>query len=328
MREIIFIRKHEVRWLAIEQHLKKPRTTDPDILASDYVSVIDDLAYARAKYPKSQTTHYLNQLAALAHNTLANNRRAHLRSAGKYWTHTVPVAFVGMRIEMLVCTIALILTSALGFLAGYESDAFARTILGNGYVDMTLQNIESGNPMGVYSSMDSFSMFVRIASNNVYVMLRIISLGLLPIIGVIGSIVYHGLMIGSFHALFAQHHVLGESLLAVWVHGAFELSCLVISAAAGLHAGMSYVNPGTYPRQTAFILAVRRSVTVSIGLLPFIVIAAVLESFVTRFTDMPLALNLFIIASSFALIWSYVVVLPSYLINKRSEHVRVSRSAT
>lgn len=322
MREIVFIERHEDRWRSIEGRLGRTTSVDPDVLASDYVSVIDDLAYSKAQYPTSLTTTYLNQLAALAHSALAQNRRAHVRGAATYWLSTVPMSFLAIRRDILVALGGLLFMSAVGFLAGLKDESFVRLILGNAYVDMTIANIESGHPMNVYASQVAWMMFFRIAFNNLFVMLRVVALGLIPIIGVMGSVVYHGLMIGSLFGLFAKHNVLETSFLAVFVHGAFELSCLVVTAAAGLHAGMSYVNPGTLPRQTAFIQAGRRSVTIAIGMIPFIIVAAILESFVTRWSDMPLLLNLTIIVGSLAMIWGYVSILPTYLSNKARTHAR------
>ena len=138
---------------------------------------------------------------------------------------------------------------------------------------MTLWNIKAGDPMGVYKS-EPWMMFARIAFNNVIVMLRVVALGALPLIGVAYVTIYHGVMIGVFHALFAQHGVLERSLLTVWIHGATEISMLIVSAAAGLSIGLSVMNPGTYPRREAFVRAMRRAALVAIGITPLILAAA------------------------------------------------------
>lgn len=328
VREIVFIERHEPRWRSIEDRLRRTSSVDPDVLASDYVSVIDDLAYARAQYPASLTTEYLNQLAALAHSALARNRKAHVRGTSTYWLVTVPTAFLAVRQEILIALGGLLFMALVGFLAGIKDESFIRLVLGNAYVDMTIANIEAGHPMNVYASRNGWEMFFAIASNNLFVMLRVVALGLIPLIGVMGSIVYHGLMIGSFFALFANYNVLEGSFLAVFVHGSIELSCLVVTAAAGLHAGMSYVNPGTLPRQMAFMLAARRSVTIATGMIPFIIVAAILESFVTRWTTMPLILNIAIILGSIFLIWGYVSILPTYILRKPSVYARTRTQAS
>ena len=47
----------------------------------------------------------------------------------------------------------------IGVLAALLEPDFLRVALGDGYVDMTLENIEKGDPMGVYKDMPSFAMF-------------------------------------------------------------------------------------------------------------------------------------------------------------------------
>ncbi len=324
MREIIFIRKHEERWRRIERHVDSSVLPDPDVLVTEYVAVMDDLSYARSRYPNSHTAIYLNTLASRLHLLLTTNRRSYSRSARRFWTHTVPSSALEIRGEIIVVLISLLFMIAIGYATGVSSDALARTILGDAYVDMTIANIERGEPMGVYSSMDSLSMFVKIFLNNLKVMLFAVALGLIPVFGVMGSLIYHGLMIGCFHALFTRYNMLETSLMTVWIHGAFEISCLVVCAAAGLHAGLSYINPGTYPRTTAFAMAVRRSVNVAIGLIPFILVAAVLEGWVTRTPSMNTALNVAIIVSSFAFIWGYLIILPSFFSASGAHHVRTT----
>jgi uncharacterized membrane protein SpoIIM required for sporulation len=58
-------------------------------------------------------------------------------------------------------------------------------------------------------------------------------------------------------------------------------------------------------------------VKILIGLVPFLVLAAFYEGFVTRYYGMPLALNLIILLSSAALIIFYFIVYPLQL--KRRE---------
>jgi uncharacterized membrane protein SpoIIM required for sporulation len=68
--------------------------------------------------------------------------------------------------------------------------------------------------------------------------------------------------------------------------------------------------PGTYKRKESFVRASYRGLKIVMGVVPVLVIAALLESFVTRYTDMPLALNLGIIAASLAFVMWYYVLWP------------------
>jgi len=68
--------------------------------------------------------------------------------------------------------------------------------------------------------------------------------------------------------------------------------------------------PGTYSRREALARAARDAVKLALGLAPVIVVAAFLESFVTRHTEMPVALSLAIIGGSAAFIIWYFGIYP------------------
>ncbi len=71
MRESLFIKQNSERW---KQYETKP-THDPDELAERFISITDDLAYAKTFFPKSKTTTYLNGLAADFHQSIYRNKK-------------------------------------------------------------------------------------------------------------------------------------------------------------------------------------------------------------------------------------------------------------
>ena len=74
--------------------------------------------------------------------------------------------------------------------------------MGDAYVDMTENNIESGNPFGVYQTGHPFIVWIGIMINNTIAALtdyaKGISLGILSVI----SIMRFGIEVGSFDYMF------------------------------------------------------------------------------------------------------------------------------
>ena len=196
---------------------------------------------------------------------------------------------------------------------------FARLILGDTYVNMTLENIEQGNPMAVYKQAGEVDMFIAITFNNVRVAFIAFAMGLLASFGTAYVLFSNGVMLGAFHTLFLQQDYLLSSLLVVYIHGTLEISAIVIAGGAGLVMGNSLLFPGTYARGQAFMRAARRGVKVVIGLVPVFITAGFLESFVTRYTEMPLLLSLLIIGGSLGFVLWYFVVYPIRLTNALAE---------
>lgn len=310
MREVAFLKANADKWKRFEQLVRSPQGADPDRLADLFVQVTDDLSYARTFYPGSKTAQYLNGLAAEVHQALYRNRREDRRRFATFWRDEVPRAMADSRRELLVSFLVFVLSVGVGALSAAGDGTFARLILGDAYVNMTLANIERGDPMAVYKQAHELDMFLAITFNNVRVSFMAFAFGLLCSFGTGYVLFQNGVMVGAFHALFFEHQLLGPSLLVVYIHGALELPAIVIAGAAGLVLGNSILFPGTYSRGQSLLRGARRGLKIVVGLVPVFVAAGLLEGFVTRHTDLPLAASLAIIAGSFGFILWYFVLYP------------------
>ena len=71
--------------------------------------------------------------------------------------------------------------------------------------------------------------------------------------------------------------------------------------------------PGTYSRKQSLIRAGQDAAKISIGLIPFFLIAAFLESYITRYTSMPIFASLLILGLSAGIIIWYFILYPRLL---------------
>ena len=67
MNEIQFLHENIHTWEEFEKLIGENNTADPDRLFELYITLTDDLAYARTFYPNTHTSRYLNQLTRKAH---------------------------------------------------------------------------------------------------------------------------------------------------------------------------------------------------------------------------------------------------------------------
>ncbi|MGC4057393.1 MAG: stage II sporulation protein M [Chitinophagaceae bacterium] len=193
---------------------------------------------------------------------------------------------------------------------------FARAILGNAYVDMTLENIEKGDPFGVYKSGDSFTMFLLIAWNNIRVSLLLFGMGIGYGVGTFYFLFRNALMVGVFEYLFYRNHLGGDFFLVVFIHGTLELSALVIAGASGFMIARALIFPGTYTRLAALRRSSLDAVKVSLSQVPVLLIAAFFESYVTRHTEMPVCLSIMILILSLLLVAGYFLYYPHRVFQK------------
>jgi uncharacterized membrane protein SpoIIM required for sporulation len=102
-------------------------------------------------------------------------------------------------------------------------------------------------------------------------------------------------------------------MLTIWIHGTLEISAIIIAGAAGLIMGNSILFPGTYSRLVSFRKGAKTGLKIVIGLIPVFIFAGLLESFVTRYTNMPVIFSLVIIIFSLVTVIFYFIIYPKKL---------------
>lgn len=323
MREVQFVKENAESWKAFEQNLISGVPVNPDELAEQYIRLTDDLSYARTFYPESSTTRYLNELTARVHIRIYKNKKEHSSRFSRFWKYEVAESAYILRKPFLYSFLIFAVSMLIGLISQIRDESFARMILGDGYVNMTLENIRQGDPMGVYKDGNSVFMFLAIATNNIYVALRAFATGILFSV-LTGYLLFeNGIMLAVFLYFFYQYGVPGTDSLPIWIHGTLEISAIILAGGAGLHLGNSILFPGTYSRLYSLRNSAIHGLKIIMSLMPVFITAAFLESFVTRHTEMPLWLTLLIIGISFAFIVWYYIIYP-ILTHKKNAHYTTS----
>ena len=310
MKEVTFIRQNISKWRAAEIVVETVSDGDATELADTYIDVTSDLAFAQTHYPESKITRYLNNLASALHNEIYRSHRYRWSRLLTYWTDEVPRTMWEARRELLLSFVVFLASAFVGMLSQLLDPEFCRIILGDHYVDMTLQNIAAGEPMAVYNGDPEDAMFGMITMNNVKVSFITFVFGVFTSLGTGFILFQNGVMLGSFQTFFAQHGLLWQSALAVWLHGTLEISAIIVAGAAGIAMGNGWLFPGTYPRLTSFRRGARRGLRIVVGTVPVFITAGFIESFLTRHTEWPDGLRLGIILASLAFVIYYYIILP------------------
>ena len=324
MREIAFIKQNKAKWLNFEQSLGQRDKRNPDELADSYIQLLNDLSYAQTYYPKSKTTIYLNFLVSQIYRKIYKTRRIEQNRLSYFFKTEVPLIVYENRKQVIFAFVLFFFFTLLGVISARYDHTFVRLILGDDYVNMTLKNIENGDPMAVYKSGNSMGSFIGITMNNIWVAARAYIYGLSAGILTFYIALQNGIMLGSFQYFFYEQNVFIESLKGIWLHGAMEIFSIVISTASGFMLAASLLFPKTYSRLYSFKNGVQQSLKVYISTLPFFVSAGFIEGFVTRHSNtMPLWLNILIIGGSLSIISFYYLIYP-FIVNKKHKHVNIS----
>ncbi len=317
MKEITFINRNKDRWKSFEKNMITPSNINPDDLADQFIQLTDDLSYAKTFFPKSPTISYLNTLTIQTHQQVYKNKKEKSNRFIIFWKQELPLELFHARKYFYISIVIFLISFALGAVSAINDDGFIRLVTSDEYVNTTLDNIEKGDPMGIYDSRGEFEMFFFITFNNIRVSFIAFIFGILTPIGVGFILFQNGVMLGSFQTFFYLKNLLAISSLTIYIHGALEIPAIVLAGGAGIILGNSYIFPRTYPRLISLQMGVKRGLKIMLGLIPVFIVAGFLESFVTRhYESMPIFLNLSIIISSLTFIIWYFFVFPIIVYKK------------
>lgn len=319
MREVAFIKTNKEKWLEFEQAIFGKQLKNPDELASLYTQLVNDLSYAQTYYPKSKTVLYLNNLAAKAFQKIYKTKRQDTNRFVYFWKTEVPLIVYEYRRYVAYAFIVFLSFVAIGALSAEFDDAFIRLVLGDHYVNLTLENIEKGDPVAIYKSGSNWGSAFGITLNNLYVGITSFVLGVFGGLGTGYILMENGIMVGSFQYMFVKEDVFWESVRGIWIHGAMEIFAIVIEGAAGFILGASILFPKTFSRMTSFKRGVKIGVKILISTFPFTIAAGFLEGYVTRYSNvMPNWLSIGIILSTLSLISFYYLIYP-FIVNRKAK---------
>ncbi|HWH63471.1 MAG TPA: stage II sporulation protein M [Ginsengibacter sp.] len=327
MREARFIKKNVDKW----NQYQHEETNDPDEMADRFVTLLDDLSYAKTFYPKSKVTRWINGIAAGIYQSIYQNRKQKYSRILLFWKYELPLLFRRYHKTFLFTLILFVLFVSIGIISSTTDSTYAENYFDNkvqsGYYDETISRIQKGDPFGVYKDSNPFSMFVQIAYNNISVAFKSVVFGILFGIGTILLMWTNGLMLGCFQYIFFSQGLGWQSVLVIWIHGTIEISSIVIASCAGLILGFGWLFPGTYTRRQSFLKSAKDAMKICVSLVPFFIVAAFFESYVTHLMSntfqkdshdigLPVPVSIIILSGSFFLILWYFVLYPMRLHKK------------
>jgi uncharacterized membrane protein SpoIIM required for sporulation len=295
----------EAGWRRIPAGSKlAPSAANVSRFAGLYRSACADLALADAYQLPPATIRYLHDLVGRAHNQLY--RRESQQSAG--WFQEVFVN-VPQRLYADGCVrLAFVMFWSIFLLClylGWRDPDFATRIVGREPLITMERSFD--RPHG-------FQPDERAAMSGFYIMhngtigLRCFAYGLLAGIGGLYETVFNASVLGAQFGYMV--HTPGWPNMADFVtaHAPFELTAIVLMAAAGMRLGFSMIDTRGRGRADAMYRAARRSVPVlTVGVVLF-ALAAAIEAFVSPF-PLPYGVKVGVAALSTVMLIAYFLVL-------------------
>jgi len=272
--------------------------------ASLYREICADLMRARGAGFSGDVIDVLDSLSARACAALYSAPPA--RSAGlrALITTGFPTSVRRHARFMALAVVLFVLPGVLGFVGAVRSRGFAIQLMPESMVaqmEKSYSDLGHGRAETTDSMMASFYVY-----NNVGIAFRCFATGLLFGLGSMFFLVYNGLLIGVVAgAVTAAGH--GRNLFTFMAgHGAFELTAIVISGAAGMVMGYALIDTGSRSRWDSLRAKARDLFCMIMGAALMLLIAAFIEGFWSPSSVQPVVK--WVVASLlYVLVLSYLV---------------------
>jgi uncharacterized membrane protein SpoIIM required for sporulation len=272
-------------------------------LALLYRQTAADLSTARADPRSATLARYLNELLGRAHNHVYTGAPTGARGLIHFFTRRFPQVFRETWRYTAAATLVFAAGAAIGVLLSMTDPAFDRFVLGVDMIDtIDRQHMWTHSIVAIKPLASS-----GIMTNNIAVSFMTFAGGMLAGVGTLYAMAMNGLLIGVV-ASACQRAGLGFSLWSfVAGHGALELPSLFIAGGAGFVLGHGVLVPGRLSRRDALLLAGRQAVRLLLGVIPLLVIAGIIEGFVSP-TDLAAPFKFLIGGGLFILLVLYLLV--------------------
>ena len=308
-----FRQEREADWKRLEDLLnrfergKRASLTDDEVIAIPvlYRATLSSLSMARAISLDKSLVDYLESLSTRAYFCVYSARTTVIERLARFFVKDWREAVQALWIETLVSAALALLGAVAAYVLTLQSpDWFASFVPmglaegrdpGASFKELhdTLHGTHGADGLGVFATF--------LFTHNSQIALLAFALGFAFCLPTAVLMIYNGLMLGAFFAVFAEHGLGLEFAGWALIHGTTELFAVTLAGAAGFHIGWKLAFPGALGRMQALTQAGRRAAVVMAGVVVMLAVAGLLEGFGRQLVDNTVLR--FVIAGAMAAFW-------------------------
>ena len=279
-RKNVWKRLEELLQLLDRMTLRKLHREEVKELGRIYRRTASDLAIARAESRDPRLINYLNSLVIRAHGRIYRADAQGGKRISRFFSRDFPRTFRRTWRYTATCFAIFWIFAGIAFLGTRHDPDFSEFAGISPYFREVVinhrthwwENLNDANQIGS----------TRIFTNNIRVTFAAFALGIVFGVGTFYVLAFNGAMFGAIIAL-TYRAGFGNDLLLGFVisHGVIELTCIFIAGGAGLLIGTALLMPGNLSRADALKSRGLDAVRLIIGCVPLLVIAGIIEGFIS-----------------------------------------------
>jgi uncharacterized membrane protein SpoIIM required for sporulation len=250
-------------------------------LAALYRRACEQLALARARSYPAYLLDRLDRLTGEAHQVIYQQRALGFASLWRIAARDFPRAVRAEARYVWLATALLALPAlVLGALVYLEPNLILSLVDVGTAAQFEQMYSQAADALGrTRDAGDDWTMFGFYIRNNVGIAFQCFASGITAGIGSVFFLVYNGALMGAVAGYLTERGLAAPFFSFVATHGAFELTAIALSGAAGLKLGHSLLAPGRLTRGQSLVQAAKQCVVIVYGVAAMLVIAAALEAF-------------------------------------------------
>lgn len=255
-----------------------------------YREAAADLALARRDFVDDRVTQFLNQLVGRGHAVVYQSEPLAWSRLRGFIARGFPRTFRHLLPFTLVAALAFIVPGLLVGAATAWQPALAEQLLPAQVQELTAmieeQQLWTEIPVSERPYVSAFIM-----RNNIRVTFLAFAGGMLLGLFTLYILIANGVLIGGLTGLTVHYGVGLELWTFVISHGVIELSVVFMAGGAGLAVGWGIIRPGLLSRRDAVAQAARHAILLIMGAAPLLVLAGLIEGFISPNESIPAALK-------------------------------------
>lgn len=308
MKQQAFEKQHRALWQSVEECLLKPaREDNSKLLAEHYLLLCQQLALAKERQYEPALIERLNKLVLQLYRELYRYRSESRLNIYAFLVRGFPLAIFRHRFYILVALLVFLLPTLIAGTWVYFDEEAVYSVMDGSQVRQVEQMYDPearklGREREAETDIFMFGFYIK---NNISVAFRCFAGGLLLGVGALLVLLFNGLFLGSVAGHLTRLEYVDTFYPFIIGHGAFELTAIVFSGAAGLRLGYSILNPGPYSRLESLRIAGREVIPMLYGIVLMLIIAAFLEAFWSSSASLPIAVKYSVGAFFWALVLLY-----------------------
>lgn len=282
-----FVQQRRPAWQRTESLLAAVRRSPHSLTAAEleefgrlYRAATSDLALAQRDFPQQPVTQYLNQLVGGAHAALYRGEPLRWRRLRAFYARGFPQLYRRLLPYTGAAFLIFLLPALAAFFAVWADASRIYLFEGPGIAPLVDQ-VERGELWTEIEPAVRSAASSMILTNNIQVMFLTFAGGMTAGLLTAWVMISNGLHLGAIFGLLQVHGMaggLGEFVLA---HGFIELSVIFLAGGCGLYIGDGLLRPGLLSRQAVLSRRVREAVLAILGCVPLLVLAGLIEGFIS-----------------------------------------------